>query len=237
MEYLFAYFAGLLTLINPCVLPVLPIVAATALQAHRHGPAFLALGMSLSFITIGVGVTAFGYSIGLSVDTIARLGAGMMVAFGLVLLIPNFSMAFSSATAGLVTGADNQLNQVDRTTLRGQFTGGLLLGLVWSPCVGPTLGGAISLASQGQSLAHATVVMFFFAVGVSSIIIVLGYGARTVLSKHQTALKRIALASRPLMGASFIIVGGMLLLEWHHIAEAWLLDRMPLWLIDLSVSL
>lgn len=237
MELLFfAYLAGLLTLINPCVLPVLPIVVASALQAHRHGPAVMALGMSLSFVVLGVAITAFGYAIGLTTDDIARAGAVLMIGFGLILLIPRFSSAFSLATAGVASSADSQLDQIDRSTLRGQFLGGLLLGMVWSPCVGPTLGGAISLASQGESLVWATVIMVFFALGVSTLILALGYGARAALMRRQDMLRRIATAARPLMGLIFTAVGVMLFFRWHHVVEAWLLDRMPLWLLDLSVA-
>lgn len=237
MELLFfAYLAGLLTLINPCVLPVLPIVVASALQAHRHGPAVLALGMSLSFVLLGVAITAFGYSLGLTPEDISRAGAVLMIAFGVILMIPRFSAAFSTATAGVASSADGRMDQLDHTTLRGQFLGGLLLGMVWSPCVGPTLGGAISLASQGESLAWATFIMIFFALGVSTIILALGYGARAALMRRQALLRRIAAAARPLMGVIFTAVGVMLFFRWHYIIEAWLLDRMPLWLLDLSVA-
>ena len=75
MEFVFAYLAGLLTLINPCVLPVLPIVLVSALNANRFGPIALAAGMSVSFVTFGVFVTAFGASIGLTQDTLAQIGA------------------------------------------------------------------------------------------------------------------------------------------------------------------
>ena len=136
MELVFAYLAGLLTLINPCVLPVLPIVLATALQASRHGPLVLAAGMSLSFVTLGMAVTSFGYAVGLNEQDIARAGAVLMVGFGLILLVPRFSTAFSTATAGFASSADAGLDNVDRNTLRGQFLGGMLLGAVWSPCVG-----------------------------------------------------------------------------------------------------
>lgn len=236
MEFVFAYLAGLLTLINPCVLPVLPIVLATALQASRHGPLAIAAGLSLSFVTLGVLVTAFGHAIGLTVDTLAQAGAVLMIGFGLILLIPRFSAAFSTATAGMAAQADSQLDQIDRTTLRGQFIGGLLLGAVWSPCVGPTLGGAISLASQGENLGFATAIMVAFAAGVSTIILALGYGARSALQRNQPFMRKIATAARPLMGAVFLVVGLALLFRLHHIAEAWLLDIMPAWLIDFSVS-
>lgn len=235
MELVFAYVAGLLTLINPCVLPVLPIVLATALQASRHGPLVLAAGMSLSFVTLGMAVTTFGYAVGLNEQDIARAGAVLMVGFGLILLVPRFSAAFSTATAGVAASADAGLDNVDRNTLRGQFLGGMLLGAVWSPCVGPTLGGAISLASQGQSLGWAAAIMVFFAMGVSTIIIALGYGARSALMKRQALMRRIAVAARPVMGVVFVAVGLMLLLNVHHMLEGWLLSVLPAWLIDLSV--
>ena len=60
MDLIFGYLAGLLTLVNPCVLPVLPIVLASALQAHRLGPVALAAGMSASFVILGVGIAALG---------------------------------------------------------------------------------------------------------------------------------------------------------------------------------
>jgi cytochrome c biogenesis protein CcdA len=237
MELLFAYGAGLLPLITPCVLPVLPIVLATALQASRLGPLVLAAGMSLSFVALGLGITTFGYAVGLNEQDIAKAGAVLMMGFGLILLVPRFSAAFSTATAGVAASADAGLDQVDRSTLRGQFLGGMLLGAVWSPCVGPTLGGAISLASQGESIGWAAAIMVFFALGVSSIILGLGYGARSALMRRQALMRRIANSARPAMGGIFVAVGAMLFFEIHHILEAWLVMKLPAWLIDLSVSL
>lgn len=237
MDLVFAYAAGLLTLINPCVLPVLPIVLATALQASRWGPVALAAGMSLAFVVLGVAVSAFGRAIGLTPDSIADAGAVLMVLFGIVLLVPQASAVFSTATAGMAARADAGLDDVDRSSLTGQFVGGMLLGAVWSPCVGPTLGGAISLASQGQSLVWATAIMLFFALGVSTIILALGYGARSALQKRQAAMRRFAVAARPLLGIIFIAVGLMLYFKWHYVIEGWLLDAMPIWLQDFSVSL
>ncbi|PSL18356.1 cytochrome c biogenesis CcdA family protein [Shimia abyssi] len=237
MEFLFAYGAGLLTLINPCVVPVLPIVLATALQASRYGPVALAAGMSLSFVVLGVAITAFGYALGLTSDTIAKAGAVLMVFFGVVLLIPRFSLAFSTATAGVAARADTGMDHLDRASLNGQFLGGLLLGAVWSPCVGPTLGGAISLASQGESLGKAAFIMIFFALGVSTLILGLGYGARSALQSRQALMRSLAAKSRPVMGAIFLVTGLALFFNIHHYVEGWLLSVMPAWLVDLSVTL
>ncbi|MFA8387011.1 MAG: cytochrome c biogenesis CcdA family protein [Pelagibaca sp.] len=235
MEFVFAYLAGLLTLINPCVIPVLPIVLASAVQADRRGPLALAAGMSLSFVVLGVSVTAFGHLIGLTVDTLAMIGAWMMIAFGLLLLVPKGAAVMAAATAGLSACADAGIDELDRQSLRGQFAGGALLGAVWSPCIGPTLGGAIALASQGQSLGHVTLIMTAFAMGVSSIILGLAYGARGAIGRNTARLRQIAMASRPILGGAFLLVGVGILLRWNHAIEIWLLATLPHWLVDLSV--
>ena len=237
MELIFAYLAGLLTLINPCVLPVLPIVLVSALNASRMGPVALAAGMSVSFVAFGVLVTAFGSSIGLTQDRLAEIGAFLMIAFGLVLIVPMFARRFETATAGFASSADAQLNDMDDHGLRGQFLGGLLLGAVWSPCIGPTLGGAIALASQGENLLWAALIMTFFATGVSTLILGLGLGAREAIRTRANALRGLAERSKPILGFVFIAVGLMLALKFHHVIEAWALDVMPIWLQDLSVAL
>jgi cytochrome c-type biogenesis protein len=237
MDLLLAFGAGLLTLINPCVLPVLPIVLAGALQSHRLGPVVLALGMSLSFVVLGVTVTAFGHAIGLTERTVVTAASVLMIGFGLVLLVPNFSGAFAFATAGISTRADDGLNRYQTAGLGGQLLGGALLGAVWSPCIGPTLGGAIALASQQQSLGVVTATLVAFAMGVSTIILALGYGARAAILRRQAALRRIAAVARPVLGWVFVLTGLAILTGFHHMIEAWALDILPPWLIDLSVSL
>lgn len=237
MELILGYVAGLLTLINPCVLPVLPIVLAGALQASPLGPVALAAGMSLSFVVLGITVSAFGFALGLTEDVIAQAGAVLMIGFGLILLVPRFSMVFSTATAGLAGGADARIDRIETTGLQGQFTGGLLLGAVWSPCIGPTLGGAIALAAQGETLLWAGAIMTAFAMGVSTLILTLGYGARAALQRRQALMRRIAQKSRPFMGAVFVTVGLALFFRLHHLLDAWLLGVLPAWFVDLSVSL
>ncbi|MBY6202904.1 cytochrome c biogenesis CcdA family protein [Maritalea mobilis] len=237
MELILSYGAGLLTLINPCVLPVLPIVLAGALQASRWGPVALAAGMGLAFVTLGFGVIAAGHLVGLTEQTVARAGAVLMILFGLVLLVPQASARFATATAGMSARADQEMHGIEAQGWQGQFLGGLLLGAVWSPCVGPTLGGAISLASQGEELGRAFAIMVAFALGIGTVIVALGYGARSLLQRRMGLLRRFAQSSRPVLGGVFVFVGVAILLRWHHMAEAWLLDHMPIWLQDLSVAL
>ena len=236
MEFVFAYLAGLLTLINPCVLPVLPIVLASSLHRDRRAPLALSAGLSLSFVVLGLGVTALGPSLGLDSDMVARGAALAMVAFGLVMLVPAFSGRFSMATAGLAARADAQIDRASDAGLGGQFLSGALLGAVWSPCIGPTLGAAIALASTGESLGRAGGIMVAFAFGVSTLILTLAYGAQSAIRKRQAALRTLADRAKPAMAIAFILVGAALWFGINHIIEAWLIQTLPAWLIDLSVS-
>lgn len=237
MELVFAYLAGILTLINPCVLPVLPIVLASSLHRDRRAPVALAAGLSVAFVALGLGVTALGPAIGLDTDTVARAAALAMVAFGLVLLVPALSQRFSTATAGIAARADAQIDHTADAGLGGQFLSGALLGAVWSPCIGPTLGAAIALASTGESLGRAGAIMFAFALGVSTLILGLAYGAQSAIRRRQTMLRALADRAKPVMGIVFILVGAALWFRLNHIIEAWLIDTLPAWLIDFSVIL
>lgn len=236
MELILAYLAGLLTLINPCVLPVLPIVLASAMQAGRYGPLAIAAGMCLSFVTLGMLIATFGYSIGLTEEIISRVGASMMMVFGLVLLIPRFNSAFASATTSLSQSAEGNLSQMPVTRWKSHFVGGLLLGAIWSPCVGPTLGGAISLASQGTDLWRAFLIMLCFGFGVSTVIIALGFGTQEAIRRRQKNLGGLARAAKPLMGATFIAVGLMIFFKFHYVIEGWLVSVLPDWFQDLSTN-
>ncbi len=230
MEFVLAYAAGLITLVNPCVLPVVPIVIGSALSAHRLGPIALAAGMSLSFVAFGLLITSFGYAIGLTEELLAQIGAVIMLGFGLVLLVPRANAVFATATAGLSARADTGFSAAPNG-LTGQFAGGLLLGAIWSPCIGPTLGGAIALAAQGASLVHAGAVLAAYALGISSLMLALAFGLRA------TTLRRFSSAAKPVMGVAFLLVGLMILSGANHMIEAWLLSHMPAWLVDFSVSI
>ncbi len=235
MTLLFAFLAGLLTLINPCVLPVLPIVLASALGVHRFGPAALALGLVVSFVGFGLSVALLAGAFGLSSDRLGQIAALMMVGFGLMLLVPQFGLQFSRATAGFAATADRGIDAVDRSGLGGQFLTGALLGAVWSPCVGPTLGGAIALAATGGATLWSGLVMIAFAAGVATVMLALAYGARATLMRRRDALRGLSEWANPLMGAVLAGVGLMILFGLHHRIEAWALSVLPVWLQDLSV--
>ncbi len=236
MELIFGYIAGLLTLINPCVLPVLPIILASAMQAGRHGPLAIAAGMCLSFVTLGMLIATFGHTIGLTEGLMSQIGAVMMMIFGTVLLVPKFDMAFATATASMSRSADESFSRMPITSTKTHFVGGLLLGAIWSPCVGPTLGGAISLASQGENLGWAFLTMLSFGLGISTVIVALGYGTQEAIRSRQNSMRGLAHRAKPIMGIIFLLVGIMIFFKFHHVIESWLVSVLPDWFQDLSTN-
>lgn len=236
LTYFWAYLAGALTLINPCVLPLLPIIIATAFQSSRIGPLMLALGLILSFTLVGVGVTAFGHLVGIDDQIINRAAAILMIGFGVVLLIPRAQEVLANVSSPLASGANARLDKMTGGGSTGQFLVGVLLGAVWSPCIGPTLGGAIGLAATGEGLFQASITMVMFGFGVSTVLMLLAYGSREILSSRRDTLMRAMPWAKPIMGVTLLLVGFLIFFHIDRMIETWLLDIMPVWLQDLSVS-
>lgn len=235
MDILLGFLAGALTLLNPCVLPVLPVVLASAGSADRRGPVLLMAGMSASFVALGLVLSRLGPALGVTPETVSSAAALVMVAFGLVLLVPALNTRFATATAGLASRADRGFAQTEGAGPWGMVLGGALLGAVWSPCIGPTLGGAIALAASGSGLAQAAAVMLAFALGVSAVMLALAYGARAALQRRAATLRRLSAWAKPVLGVTFLVVGLGLWFELHHVLEFWALEHLPAWFNDLSI--
>src|SRR5271168_380993 len=80
-----AFLAGVLSILSPCVLPLLPIVLGAAASEHRMGPASLAAGVALSFVAIGLFVATVGFAVGLDGDIFRTVAAILMIGVGVVL--------------------------------------------------------------------------------------------------------------------------------------------------------
>src|SRR5712692_10574986 len=159
-----ALLAGMLSVLSPCVLPILPIVLGAAASERKWGPVALATGLSVSFVAIGMFVATIGYAIVLDADLLRYVAAVLIVAIGLVLMLPGFQTQLAVASGPIANWADTRFTGV-RSGTSGQFWVGVLLGAVWSPCVGPTLGAASLLAARGRDLPQVALTMFAFGVG------------------------------------------------------------------------
>jgi len=232
---LLALGAGALTVLSPCVLPILPIVLGGAAARLRHGPAALAAGMVLGFT--GVGLTAASALSAVSAAAVQSVAAALLVLFGVILLAPLLRERFTSAAAPAFQALSGVASRFPAQGLGGQFALGALLGAAWTPCAGPTLGAAISLSAQAPSLPGAALVMAMFAAGASLPLLALAYGSRHALAAKRRVLERCATLGPRIMGAALVAVGALMLLGLDRALEAYLLERLPDWLLDLTTTL
>lgn len=230
-----AYIAGIATLLNPCVLPLLPIIAASALQDRRVGPLYLAAGLALASTAVGFGLSVFGASLGLDQGALTQIGAVILIAMGAVMLMPARLSPFA-AFAGLAGRAQSASMQLSGSPA-ALFGAGAALGLAWSPCIGPTMGAAIALAATGQDLAQSFAIMAAYGAGIATLMVALAYGGRAALARRKGRLQALAPAALRIFAFTAIGLGLVLLTHAHLALEAWLVGIMPDWLLALSTSI
>jgi cytochrome c-type biogenesis protein len=168
-----AFVAGVLTSLSPCVLPILPLVLGAAASERRYGPVALAAGLAISFVLVGLFVATIGYSIGLTTELFRQVAAALMVTLGAVLIFPPLQSRLALASGPIANWTDRHLGGERGSGYASQFWVGVLLGAVWTPCVGPTLGVAIVLASHGKQVAGSAALMGLFSVGAALPIVIL----------------------------------------------------------------
>ena len=232
--YGLGYLAGLLSTLSPCVLPLVPILVATAAAAHVLGPYALALGLMLSFSLVGIFLATLGASLGLDQDTFRTAAAVILIAFGIVLLSPKLQERFATATSGLSAAGDSLLAQLNLEGLGGQFVVGLVLGIIWSPCVGPTLGAATTLASQGSNLAQIALLMMVFALGAGTPLVVLGSISRAAVMRVRGRMMQAGKLGKSILGGLLLVLGVAILSGLDKSFEAWVLRISPDWLTALT---
>ncbi|GAB4129570.1 MAG: cytochrome c biogenesis CcdA family protein [Sideroxydans sp.] len=232
-SYGLSLLAGVLSTLSPCVLPLVPLLMGAAAGTHRFGPFALVGGLMLSFTLIGMGLGSLGGSIGLEQDTLRMAGGILLLLFGAVLVSSRLQDRFSAAVSQLGMG-QGMLARFDGNGWHGQFLLGSLLGVVWSPCVGPTLGVAITLASQGKALAQVASVMLVFSLGAGLPLLVLGMVSRQAMGKWRGRLMAAGQKAKKLFGGALLLIGVLVLSGADKSFEKWALNAMPDWLVTLA---
>jgi cytochrome c biogenesis protein CcdA len=225
-----AFVAGTLSVLSPCVLPLLPIVLGTAASEHRLGPAALAAGLAVSFTAIGLFVATIGFAAGLDTGVFRTVSAVLLIAVGVVLLVPKLQDQFALAAGPVSNWAGGYADNFTPGSLFGQFGLGLLLGAVWSPCVGPTLGAASVLAAKGEDLAQVALTMLAFGIGAALPLMLLGLLSREAMMRWRGRLMETGKAGKTLLGVLLVAVGLLVATNLDKRIETVLVDASPAWL-------
>jgi len=231
--YTLGYLAGALSTLSPCVLPLLPILIATATTQHRHGPLALAAGLALSFAVVGLFIATIGVAIGVDQGVLRIVAALLLVLFGIAMLLPPLQRWFQRLAARTTSGEGRLANLSGRGWV-GQLAVGLVLGIVWSPCVGPTLGATSALAAQGSHLPQVALLMLLFGLGAATPLVLVGGASRELLARWRGRLMIAGRRGQWLLGAVFIAIGVAIFGGTDKRIEAWALEHSPDWLTRLT---
>ncbi len=231
LNLVFAFAAGSLSILSPCVLPLVPVVLGTAASKGKYGPMLLAAGLVLSFVVIGMFVSLVGFSIGLDGKFFRLISAVMLIGIGLLLAVPFLQRQFAVASGPVGNWVDQRFGGGEAG---GQFGIGLLLGAVWSPCVGPTLGAVSLLAAQGQNLAQVAITMMSFGLGVAVPLVIIGMMSREVLMRWRGRMLSSGSMVKSVLGALFVFTGVMIVSGQDKYLEAALVEASPEWLTTLT---
>jgi cytochrome c biogenesis protein CcdA len=216
-----ALLGGVLNVLSPCVLPILPVLLGRSLQSHTYGPVALVGGLIAGFALAGslLGVTS-AWFIGLA--NLLRSGAIALLLFlGLIAIFPTFSYRiFTYIPVG------KWAKKPTRIGLMGEFWLGTQLGLLWTPCAGPVLGGILVLAAVNHQVAGAFWLLVVYGIGAGLPLLAIAYGGRVLsqrilnLRSHSAGLQRVG-------GVAITATAIAILLGWDVQIQLWLAPFFP----------
>jgi cytochrome c biogenesis protein CcdA len=134
----------------------------------------------------------------------------------------------------LTVWASETQTRAERFGTLGQAMIGALLGIVWSPCVGPTLGAATALASQGRDLSSAALTILSFGAGIATMLLLVALTARGLLARWRQRLMSIGGMGNRVFGALLVAVGLLIITGLDRQFEALAVAASPDWLTDLT---
>src|SRR4051812_21150970 len=227
---LFAFVAGAATALSPCVLPVLPVVLAAGAGGGRRRPLGIVTGLTLSFTFATVALVYLIDALGLPDDLLRNLAIGVLLAFGVLLLVPAASARVEAWLTRLAPSA--RAGDPD-----GGFWSGLLVGLslgfVYAPCAGPILAGVITVSASQSFTAGRLAVAFAYGVGSAVVLYALMLGGRRAtrrLSRHAGQLQTAT-------GVVMVLVAVLMLGGYDTRFQTAIASDLPSFLVDPSERL
>jgi cytochrome c-type biogenesis protein len=236
LGFVFSFLAGLLSTLSPCVLPLIPVVLGAAVSRHRYGPAALAAGLAISFTAIGLFIATIGFSIGLDGGVFRSVGAVLMLVLGAVLIVPALQARVALAAGPAGNWIEQRFGGFSSIGLGGQFGVGILLGAVWSPCVGPTLGAASVLAAQDHNLGQVAITMVLFGIGAAVPLLILGMLSRETLMRWRSRIAETGGGLKIALGVVLVLTAGAILSGFDKALETALVNASPEWLTALTTQ-
>jgi len=150
------------------------------------------------------------------------------------LLMPRAQLQLAAAAGPIGNWTHQHVRFPAARGAGGQFMVGLMLGAVWSPCVGPTLGAASVLAARAESLSLVALTMFAFGIGAAIPLLAIGLLSREVLARWRSRLLSAGSMGKAAMGVAMLVVGALILSGLDKRLEAILVEASPAWWTELT---
>jgi cytochrome c biogenesis protein CcdA/thiol-disulfide isomerase/thioredoxin len=246
----FAFLSGVITILSPCILPVLPIVLSGGISGGKARPFGVLAGFVASFTVFTLTLTAIVSSLGISADVLRYVAVVLIAAFGIVMIVPRLRTGFemlasriasrgagaapvgaaSGGGAGSSAGGGAARRAGAARKAGAGFWGGLPvgigLGLVWTPCVGPIMASVISLALTQRIDGGAVFITLAYTLGTSIPMLAVMLGGRALLSRVPF-LTRNAGGIQKGFGVLMILVAVAIGLGWDRRFQAAVLQAFP----------
>lgn len=219
----FAFLAGLVTILSPCILPLLPIILSSSAAGGKRRPFGIMIGFVLSFVTAALALTFLVKSTGINQDTLRGVAIVVIAIFGLSMLIPKFTVWLEVLVSKL--SGKVQLKGGGDGFLGGLFVG-LSLGLVWTPCAGPILASVITLAATSSVTFEAVLITLAYALGTSIPMVGIIYGGRELINRVPFLLKNSAKIQK-VFGVVILLVAFAMYKGYDKDFQVWVLDHFP----------
>lgn len=201
---------------------------------HRLGPVALAGGLALSFAGISLFIATIGFGLGLTGDLFRIIGGLSMLIIGVVLLVPAAQTQWAIAAGPIQSWTEVRFGGLSTSGLRGQFGLGLLLGVVWAPCVGPTLGAASLMAARGENLGVVAIITVVFAVGAAIPLLLLGILSQQAWTIWARRIAGTGAHGKWILGLVLVVFGGLILTGLDKGLQTFLVSVSPEWLTALT---
>ena len=175
----FALVAGILTILAPCTLPVVPLILGAAAADGRRRLAGLLIGFGLTFVSVTVLLVSALATLGLTTATLRPAAAVVLGAVGLSLALPRFGLWLDRTSAPLARLGTLFAGRSAGSGLVGGLVLGAAIGLIWAPCVGPIMAAVIAVAaSRGPSVEAVAIALAYVAGAVIPLGLIAGWGQR-----------------------------------------------------------
>jgi cytochrome c biogenesis protein CcdA/thiol-disulfide isomerase/thioredoxin len=231
---LFAFLGGIVTILSPCILPVLPVVLSGGIGGAKNRPIGVVCGFIASFTAFTLTLTIIVQATGISADVLRYFALALIVVFGLILIVPRLHEWFGVQSSRIAALAQKKnpaaADKLPPKTWLSGYAGGLLvgigLGLVWTPCVGPIMASVISLALTERIDRGAFAVTLAYSIGTALPMLGIMLGGRALLDKVPALLHNTEKIQR-VFGVLIIITGISIGLGWDRRLQAAILQAFP----------